>query len=99
MTGTRIAEMRSKKRPRPNSSLRPRPRNLDETCPIDRSQQQGRCWSCSEMEIGASFKQKTGHAAVLSIGASEQFYSQITQEVKLIEATYFRETMTGAARR
>jgi molybdate transport system substrate-binding protein len=30
-------------------------------------------------EIAAAFKQKTGHAAVLSFGASGQFYAQITQ--------------------
>jgi molybdate transport system substrate-binding protein len=30
-------------------------------------------------EIAASFKQKTGHDAVLSFGSSGQFYSQITQ--------------------
>ena len=30
-------------------------------------------------EIAASFKQKTGHEAVLSFGASGQFYTQITQ--------------------
>lgn len=30
-------------------------------------------------EIAAQFKQKTGHNAVLSFGASGQFYSQITQ--------------------
>ncbi|HVX74721.1 MAG TPA: molybdate ABC transporter substrate-binding protein [Bradyrhizobium sp.] len=30
-------------------------------------------------EIAAAFKQKTGHDAVLSFGASGQFYSQITQ--------------------
>jgi len=31
-------------------------------------------------EIAAAFKQKTGHDAVLSFGASGQFYTQITQE-------------------
>ncbi|MGA7808129.1 molybdate ABC transporter substrate-binding protein, partial [Bradyrhizobium sp.] len=30
-------------------------------------------------EIAAAFKQKTGHDAVLSFGASGQFYTQITQ--------------------
>jgi molybdate transport system substrate-binding protein len=30
-------------------------------------------------EIAAAFKQKTGHEAVLSFGASGQFYTQITQ--------------------
>ncbi|MFK5047765.1 molybdate ABC transporter substrate-binding protein, partial [Klebsiella pneumoniae] len=30
-------------------------------------------------EIAAIFKQKTGHEAVLSFGASGQFYTQITQ--------------------
>jgi molybdate transport system substrate-binding protein len=31
-------------------------------------------------EIAAAFKQKTGHEAVLSFGASGQFYTQITQD-------------------
>ena len=31
-------------------------------------------------EIAAAFKQKTGHDAVLSFGASGQFYTQITQD-------------------
>jgi molybdate transport system substrate-binding protein len=31
-------------------------------------------------EIAASFKQKTGHEAVLSFGASGQFYNQIVQD-------------------
>ena len=30
-------------------------------------------------EIAAAFRQKTGHEAVLSFGASGQFYTQITQ--------------------
>ena len=30
-------------------------------------------------EIAAAFKQRTGHEAVLSFGASGQFYTQITQ--------------------